>query len=117
MTSLYHGALLFRVHLAGEELRLTSDYQLSRFFPLPAFPSPLWRALAERVARSTRTWFALAQRDPPEHVRDPLVRDSSVPIWHVLCYWSPTQQRRAPNFFSAWLAALLHPCAARTALR
>src|SRR6266516_4821213 len=55
MTSLYHGALLFRVHLAGEELRLTSDYQLSRFFPLPAFPSPLWRVLAERVAHPIRT--------------------------------------------------------------
>src|SRR6266487_1524928 len=55
MTSLYHGALLFRVHLAGEELRLTSDYQLSRFFPLPAFPSPLWRVLAERVAHPDHT--------------------------------------------------------------
>ena len=35
MTSRYHGALLFRVHLAGGELRPTSDYQLSEFITLP----------------------------------------------------------------------------------
>ena len=33
------GPCHFRVHLAGEELRLTSDHQLSRFFSLPAIPS------------------------------------------------------------------------------
>jgi hypothetical protein len=35
LTSRYHGALLFRVHLAGEELRLTSNDQLSKFITSP----------------------------------------------------------------------------------
>jgi len=35
-TSRYRGALLFRVCLAGEELHLTSDHQLSRFLSLSA---------------------------------------------------------------------------------
>jgi len=55
MTSRYHGALLFRVHLAGEELRLTSDYQLSRFFPLPAILSLVQRVSAERIAHFVHT--------------------------------------------------------------
>src|SRR6266487_104443 len=32
---------------------------------------------------------AVALPDPPEHVRGPLVPDSSVAIWQILCYWSP----------------------------
>lgn len=39
MTSRYRGALLFHIRLVGEELRLTSDHQLSRFLSLPAIPS------------------------------------------------------------------------------
>ena len=55
MTSRYHGALLFRVHLAGEELRLTSDSQLSRFFTLPAILSLVQRVSAERIAHCVHT--------------------------------------------------------------
>ena len=43
LTSRYHGALLFRVHLGGEELRLTSDDQLSKFIALPVVPPLMQR--------------------------------------------------------------------------
>src|SRR6266487_113589 len=85
MTSLYHGALLFRVHLAGEELRLTSDYQLSRFFPLPAFPSPLWRVLAERVAHPAHTWFVLSPPSLLMHVILLAALCNSVPVCVSQC--------------------------------
>ena len=37
-TSLYRGAWLFRVHLAGKEFRLPSGHQLSKYMTLPAIP-------------------------------------------------------------------------------
>src|SRR5258708_7218883 len=37
-SSRYRRAWLFRVHLAGEELRLTSPHQLSRFSPCQSSP-------------------------------------------------------------------------------
>ena len=43
LSSRYHGALLFRVHLGGEELRLTSDDQLSKFIALPVVPPLMQR--------------------------------------------------------------------------
>jgi hypothetical protein len=38
-TSRYRGVGPFHVHRVGKELRLPSDYELSRFMPLPAIPS------------------------------------------------------------------------------
>src|SRR5258708_34198948 len=86
MTILYHGALFFRVHLGGEELRLTWDYQLSRFFPLPAFPPPLWRVLAERVAHPTRTSSVPAPSSLPRPVRPLAALDSNTLAFQILCY-------------------------------
>ncbi len=58
------GPCHFRVHLAGEEFRLTSDHQLSRFITLPAILPLLQRVSAERFARWDRNLLTYQHSTP-----------------------------------------------------